>query len=196
MRMRASWLGSLRPTGYKVAARVPRAPTASSPRTCHPDHNQRAAVLGAVKAGLETTERAARPERRPTLTAPARAGLQHVWVGAEKRDSRSNKETDQESKKGRKIAALKPLDNKSPIQGRKAGRSACAGADQTRARDQPQDRQSARPHHPGNAVGHRRRGDRIAVPRGHIGIGCCDAHSAAGQGHVWTAPAVQEESDI
>ena len=93
MRMRASWFGSLRPTGYKVAARVPRAPTASSPRTCHPDHNQRAAVLGAVKAGLETTERAARPERRPTLTAPARAGLQHVWVGAKKRDSKSNKET-------------------------------------------------------------------------------------------------------
>src|SRR4249919_583958 len=50
MRMRASWFGSRRPTGYKVAARVSRAPTASSPRTCHPDHNQRAAVLGAVKA--------------------------------------------------------------------------------------------------------------------------------------------------
>ena len=91
MRMRASWLGSLRPTGYKVAARTPRAPTASSPRTCHPDHNQRAAVLVAVKAGL--TERGAGPERRPTLTAPARAGLQHVWVGAKKRDSKSNKET-------------------------------------------------------------------------------------------------------
>ena len=50
MRMRASWFGSLRPTGYKVAARTPRAPTASSPRTCHPDHNQRAAVLGSFKA--------------------------------------------------------------------------------------------------------------------------------------------------
>src|SRR5262245_18066279 len=50
MRMRASWFGSLRPTGYKVAARVSRAPTASSPRTCHPDHIERAAVLGAVKA--------------------------------------------------------------------------------------------------------------------------------------------------
>src|SRR4029077_5078337 len=48
--MRAAWFGSLRPTGYKVAARVSRAPTASSPRTCHPDHNQCAAVLGAVKA--------------------------------------------------------------------------------------------------------------------------------------------------
>ena len=93
MRMRASWLGSLRPTGYKVAARVPRAPTASSPRTCHPDHDKRAAVLGAVKARPAKTERAARPERRPTLTAPARAGLQQVWVGAKKRDSKSNKET-------------------------------------------------------------------------------------------------------
>ena len=31
-------------------------------------------------------------------------------------------------------------------------------ADQVRVRDQPQDRQGARPHHPGNAVGHRRRG--------------------------------------
>ena len=93
MRMRASWFGSLRPTEYKVAAQVPRAPTASSPRTCHPDHNKRAAVLGAVKARPGNTERAARPERRPTLTAPARAGLQHVWVGAKKRDSKSNKET-------------------------------------------------------------------------------------------------------
>jgi len=93
MRMRASWLGSLRPTGYKVAARVPRAPTASSPRTRHPDHNQSAAVLGSIKAGLETTERAARAERRPALTAPVRGGLQHVWVGAKKRDSKSNKET-------------------------------------------------------------------------------------------------------
>ena len=62
MRRRASWFGSLRPTGYKVAARVPRAPTAGSPRTRHPDHNQRAAVLGAVKArpGNETEASAGR----------------------------------------------------------------------------------------------------------------------------------------
>jgi hypothetical protein len=39
------------------------------------------------------TERVASVERRPTLTAPARAGLQHVWVGAKKRDFKSNKET-------------------------------------------------------------------------------------------------------
>ena len=93
MRMRASWFGSLRPTGYKVAARVPRAPTASSPRTRHPDHNQRAAVLGSIKArrGLETTEREARAERRPALNLCAPAS--NTWVGAKKRDSKSNKET-------------------------------------------------------------------------------------------------------
>ena len=48
---------------------------------------------GLSRHGLETTERAAKIERRPTLTAPVRAGLQHVWVGAKKRDSKSNKET-------------------------------------------------------------------------------------------------------
>src|SRR6516165_10318322 len=92
MRMRASWFGSLRPTGYKVAAQVvPRQraplgrviPTTTSVPPCS----------GLSRCGLQTTERAARSERRPTLTAPARAGLQYVWVGAKKRDSKSNKET-------------------------------------------------------------------------------------------------------
>ena len=48
---------------------------------------------GLSRRGLETTERAARSERRPALTAPVRAGVHHVWVGAKKRDSKSNKET-------------------------------------------------------------------------------------------------------
>jgi transposase len=46
----ASWSGRYGPTGYKVAARLPRAPIASSPRTRHPDLNERAAVLGSIKA--------------------------------------------------------------------------------------------------------------------------------------------------
>jgi len=93
MRMRASWFGSLRPTGYKVAARVSRArqrtplgrviPTTSSVPPCS----------GLSRRGLETTEQVASVERRPALTAPARAGLQHMWVGAKKRDFKSNKET-------------------------------------------------------------------------------------------------------
>jgi len=93
MRMHASWFGSLRPTGYKVAARVPRAWTASSPRTRHPDYHQRAAVLGAVKARPGNVGGAGRSTRRPALTAPARDGRHDVWVGAKKRDSKSNKET-------------------------------------------------------------------------------------------------------
>jgi hypothetical protein len=46
-----------------------------------------------AKRGLKTMEHEATAERRPALTAPARAGVQHVWVGAKKRDSKSNKET-------------------------------------------------------------------------------------------------------
>src|SRR5262249_2126592 len=48
---------------------------------------------GLSRRGLETAERVASVERRPALTAPVRAGLQHAWVGAKKRDFKSNKET-------------------------------------------------------------------------------------------------------
>jgi len=50
MRMRASWFGSLRPTGYKVAVRVPSCPDSELPSNASSRHNERAAVLGAVKA--------------------------------------------------------------------------------------------------------------------------------------------------
>ena len=45
------------------------------------------------RLGLETIEPRASAERRPALTAPARVDFQHVWVGAKKRESKSNKET-------------------------------------------------------------------------------------------------------
>jgi hypothetical protein len=48
---------------------------------------------GLSRRGLETIEREALAERRPALTAPVRAGVQHVWVGTKKRASKSNKET-------------------------------------------------------------------------------------------------------
>src|SRR5262249_18784552 len=48
---------------------------------------------GLSRHGLETMEREASAERRPALTVPARASFQHPWVGAKKRDSKSNKET-------------------------------------------------------------------------------------------------------
>jgi hypothetical protein len=72
------------------------------------------ACSGLSRRGLETTEREASAERRPTLTAPARAGFQHMWVGTKKRDSKSNKETgDEERGECREIA----LDFKGLIQG-------------------------------------------------------------------------------
>ena len=93
MRMDASWSGPYGPTGYKVAARIPRAqqraplggviPTTTSLPTCS----------GLSRRGLEAMKREANAERRPALTVPARAGFQYPWVGAKKRDSKSNKET-------------------------------------------------------------------------------------------------------
>jgi len=41
--------GSLRPTEYKVAARMFVRDKRAPPRPVHPDHNERAAVLGFVK---------------------------------------------------------------------------------------------------------------------------------------------------
>ena len=75
MRMDASWSGPYGPTGYKVAARIPRAqqraplggviPTTTSLPTCS----------GLSRRGLEAMKREANAERRPALTAPARAGF-------------------------------------------------------------------------------------------------------------------------
>src|SRR5450631_252878 len=75
MRMTASWLGHYGPAEYKVVARCSR-PMASSPSDHRPDHNQRGRRARALsRRGLETTERAARAKRRPTLTGPVRVGL-------------------------------------------------------------------------------------------------------------------------
>ena len=50
------------------------------------------------RCGLARAEHAARLVRRPTLTAPARAGLSEPRVGTKKRAFRSNKETDEGKK--------------------------------------------------------------------------------------------------
>ena len=90
------------PAEYKVVARLIRAPERGLPSDRHPDRIERAAVLGAVKVGLASAERVERLVRRPTLTAPARAGFAIPRVGTKKQAFRSNKETDQESKKVRR----------------------------------------------------------------------------------------------
>ena len=73
-------------------------------------------MLGAAKARPGNAERAASVERRPALTAPVRAGLQHVWVGAKKRDSKSNKETGMKEVEN---AGNKCLTSRAPYKGEK-----------------------------------------------------------------------------
>ena len=63
------------------------------------------------------------------------------------------------------------LDFESPIQGREAGRLAGAAGDEIRTGHQPQNRQGPRPHRPGKAVGHRRRGNPMKRRQFIAGIG-------------------------
>jgi len=49
---------------------------------------------GLSRLGLETIERRPAQSDGLALTAPARVGFQHAWVGTKKRDSKSNKETE------------------------------------------------------------------------------------------------------
>ena len=93
MRMDASWSGRYEPTGYKVAARVPRARQRAPLGRVIPTTTSVPSCSGLSRRGLETMVREASAERRPALTVPARAGFQHPWVGVKKRDSKSNKET-------------------------------------------------------------------------------------------------------
>ena len=89
-------------------------PKAGSPLIVIPTTTSVPPCSGLSRRGLETMQHEATAERRPALTAPARAGVQHMWVGAKKRDSESNKETAmKEVESGVKYM----LDFKSPIQG-------------------------------------------------------------------------------
>ena len=63
-------------------------------------------------------------------------------------------------------------------------------ADKVRICDQPQDRQDARPHDPGNAVGHRRRGDPVIRRREFIaGLASAAAWPLRGAGAAGRAHA-------
>ena len=92
----------LGPTAYKVVARLIRATESELPSDRHPrPHRVCRRAQSCQGMALARAEHVERLVRRPTLTAPARAGFAILRVGAKKRDSRSNKETDQESKKER-----------------------------------------------------------------------------------------------
>jgi hypothetical protein len=68
-------------------------PMASSPLIVVPTTTSVPPCSGLSRRGLETTERAAKPGATADLDSPCARRPQHVWVGAKKRDSKSNKET-------------------------------------------------------------------------------------------------------
>ena len=74
-------------------------PTASSLDIVIPTKTSVPPCSELSRCGLATLERGARPERRPTLTAPARDGVRTVRVGAKKRESKSNQETGMKEKR-------------------------------------------------------------------------------------------------
>ena len=85
--------GRYGPTEYKVVARDDPAPDGKAPPLIIvPITTSVPPCSGLSRRGLETTERA---EGRATadLDRPCARRPQHVWVGAKKRDSKSNKET-------------------------------------------------------------------------------------------------------
>src|SRR5260221_14745598 len=69
------------------------APDGKFPSDRRPDHNQRAAVLGSVKARPANDGACGQARATADLDSPCARRPQHVWVGAKKRDSKSNKET-------------------------------------------------------------------------------------------------------
>ena len=93
MRMTASWSVLIETYRIQVCGARIRARMASSPLIVIPTTTSMPSCSELSRCGLARAEHAERLVRRPTLTAPARAGFAILRVGAKKRDSKSNKET-------------------------------------------------------------------------------------------------------
>ena len=85
----------LGPTGYKVVARLNRAPKAGSPLIVIATALSVPSCSKPSRYGLARAKHAARLVRRPILTASARIDLSDAPVGMKKRTLRSNQETDE-----------------------------------------------------------------------------------------------------
>src|SRR6266481_1909101 len=104
----------LGPTGYKVVARLNRAPKAGSPLIAIATALSVPSCSKPSRYGLARAKHAARLVRRPILTASARIDLGDARVGMKKRTLRSNQETDE----GKRCAALaNSLTKKAPYKG-------------------------------------------------------------------------------
>jgi hypothetical protein len=97
MRMSASWFGSWTHRIQGRGAIDPR-PESGPPSDRHTDRTKRTVVLEAVKVWPGKGGVRRKVGATANLDSPARAGFAILRVGAKKRDSRSNKETDQERK--------------------------------------------------------------------------------------------------
>src|SRR2546430_7498192 len=104
----------LGPTGYKVVARLNRAPKAGSPLIVIATALSVPSCSKPSRYGLARAKHAARLVRRPILTASARIDLSDARVEMKKRTLRSNQETDE----GKRCAALaNSLTKKAPYKG-------------------------------------------------------------------------------
>jgi len=104
----------LGPTGYKVVARLNRAPKAGSPLIVIATALSVPSCSKPSRYGLARAKHAARLVRRPILTASARIDFSDARVGMKKRTLRSNQETDE----GKRCAALaNSLTKKAPYKG-------------------------------------------------------------------------------
>ena len=116
MRMTASWFGVLGPTEYKVVARLIRATKSGLPSGRHPDRIECAAVLRAVKVWPGKCRARGKVGATANRDSSCARRLCNT-VGRGEETGFQIEQRNRTRKQEREIAALKPLDNKNPIQG-------------------------------------------------------------------------------
>src|SRR5204863_2839824 len=147
--------------GYKVVARLNRAPKAGSPLIVIATALSVPSCSKPSRYGLVRAKHAARLVRRPILTASARIDLSDARVGMKKRTLRSNQET----------GPGKFLDKESPIQRGVAARSGRALRHQCEFGDQV-----------GTALGREREHRAEATRRECLSVGsACEADIVPGR---------------
>ena len=116
MRMTASWFGSWTHRIQGCGAIDLRARKAGSPLIVIPIASSVPPCSELSRYGLASPKLVERLVRRPTLTAPARAGFANT-AGRDEETGFPGRTKKPMKKAEKEIAVLKPLDNKKPIQG-------------------------------------------------------------------------------
>jgi hypothetical protein len=116
MRISASWFGSLGSTAYKDVARLIRATESGLPSDRHPDRIECAAVLRAVKVWPGKGRGRGKVGATANLDSSCARRLCNT-AGRGEETGFQIEQRNRSRKQEREIAALKPLDNKDPIQG-------------------------------------------------------------------------------